>query len=222
MSTFDSISALSPQTQAATNTAKSSATDLDIDDFLTLMTAQLKNQDPTEPLDSTAFVAQLAEFGTVSGIQSMEVSLDSLSESLRSSQALQGATLVGRDVVVAADSIVFTSGDTVQGELTIPEGTANVTFTVKDASGQIVRHIDIPAGAGTTGFVWDGLDDSGIAVGSGTYRLEAVANVGGSAEAVEIALTGRVSSVTIDASGGLTLNTATLGSLALADIRRVM
>ena len=79
----------------ATAQSKKSATTLDINDFLTLMSTQLNNQDPLKPLDSTAFVAQLAQFGTVSGIQSMQASLATLSDSLRASQALSGATLVG-------------------------------------------------------------------------------------------------------------------------------
>lgn len=222
MSTTDPIAALSAQTQATANASKKKASDLGIDDFLALMTAQLKNQDPMKPLDSTEFVAQLAQFGTVSGVQNMQTSLTDLSNSLRSSQALQGTSLVGRDVIAAAESVTVAAGDTVRGELTIPEGTSSVKFTIKDSSGQIVRHVDMPPTAGTSTFVWDGLDDRGVPVTSGTYDLEAVANIGGSSEAVDVMLTGRVSSVTIDAAGSLTLNTAALGPLSLADVRRVM
>lgn len=222
MSTTDPIAALAAQTQASVNASKKNATDLGIDDFLALMTAQLKNQDPMKPLDSTEFVAQLAQFGTVSGVQNMQTSLTNLTESMRSAQALQGTTLVGHDVLAPAQSVSVATGDTVRGELEIPDGTASVKFVVTDGSGQIVRHISVPATAGTAGFTWDGLDDRGVAVPTGTYDLGAVANVGGTNQAMEVMLTGRVSSVTIDASGGLTLNTAALGPLALADVRRVM
>ncbi len=75
MSSTDPLAALATQSQAAANAQKKKATDLGIDDFLALMTAQLKNQDPMKPLDSTEFVAQLAQFGTVSGVQSMQASL---------------------------------------------------------------------------------------------------------------------------------------------------
>lgn len=86
MSTTDPIAALAAQTQAALAAAqaKKSASNLGIDDFLTLMTTQLKNQDPMKPLEGTEFVAQLAQFGTVSGIQQMQGSVETLASSLRS------------------------------------------------------------------------------------------------------------------------------------------
>ncbi len=222
MTSTDPIAALAAQTQASANASKKKATDLGIEDFLALMTAQLKNQDPMKPLDSTEFVAQLAQFGTVSGVQNMQTSLTNLTESMRSAQALQGTTLVGHDVLAPADSVSVVTGETIRGELEIPDGTASVKFVVTDSSGQIVRHISVPATAGTAAFTWDGLDDRGVAVPTGNYDLDAVANVGGTNQAMEVMMNGRVSSVTIDASGSLTLNTAALGPLSLADVRRVM
>src|SRR5262245_2813270 len=101
MSTTDPIAALAAKTQAALASAqtKKSANNLGIDDFLTLMTAQLKNQDPMKPLEGTEFVSQLAQFGSVSGIQSMQKSIESLASSLRSQQVMNGTTLVGHDVL---------------------------------------------------------------------------------------------------------------------------
>jgi len=223
MSSTDPIAALASQTQVAATASKKKATDLGIDDFLALMTAQLKNQDPMKPLDSTEFVAQLAQFGTVSGVQNMQASLANLTQSLRSAQALQGTSLVGHDVLAPASSVTVAAGEPVRGALDVPEGTAAIQMAVKDASGQVIRNITLPANAGRTEFVWDGLDDQGTPVPSGNYQFNAVANVGGQNQSLEVLLTGRVSSVTIDASGtGLTLNTAALGSLSLADVRRVM
>lgn len=223
MSTTDIINSLASQTQAAANSAKSSATDLGIEDFLALMTAQLKNQDPLKPLDSTEFVAQLAQFGTVSGVQAMQDSLSTLSDSLRSAQALQGTALVGHDVLTAADSITIGAGESVQGAIEVPDGASSVQIAVTDSSGQLVRTLTLPTSAGTTDFTWDGLDDQGAAAAAGTYTFTSIANVGGSSESIETQLAARVSSVTIDAAGtGLTLNTASLGSVALSDVRRVM
>ena len=223
MTSTDPIAALASQTQAADKASQKKATDLGIEDFLSLMTAQLRNQDPMKPLDSTEFVAQLAQFGTVSGVQSMQTSLANLTESLRSAQALQGTSLVGRDVLAPAQSVTVAAGSTVRGALDLPVGTASVQLAVKDSSGQVVRNMTLPPGSGTLEFEWDGLDGQGVPVPSGTYQINAVANVGGKNESLPVLLAGRVSSVTIDASGsGLTLNTAALGALSLADIRRVM
>lgn len=223
MSTTDPIAALAAQTQASVNASKKSATDLGIDDFLALMTAQLKNQDPMKPLDSTEFVAQLAQFGTVSGVQEMQNSLGALTESLRSAQALQGTSLVGHDVLAAADTATVVSGESVRGALEIPTGTSSIKLTVSDSSGQVVRHITVPANAGLREFVWDGLDDRGEPAAGGTYEFTAVASIGGTNESLQPYLASRVASVTIDAAGtGLTLNTNSLGALALSDVRRVM
>lgn len=223
MASTDPIAALAAQTQAAANASKKKATDLGIDDFLALMTAQLKNQDPMKPLDSTEFVAQLAQFGTVSGVQSMQTSLTNLTDSMRSAQALQGTSLVGHDVLAPASSATVPAGGSVRGAVDVPAGTASVQMVVKDASGQVVRNVSFAPTSGSHDFVWDGMDDRGAAAPAGTYTFSAVANVGGTNQALEVLLSGRVSSVSIDASGaGLTLNTAALGTLPLGVVRRVM
>jgi flagellar hook assembly protein FlgD len=67
--------------------------------FLTMMLAQLKNQDPLKPLEPSEFLGQLAQFSTVTGVQEMQKSLGTMVDSLRSSQALEGANFVGRQVL---------------------------------------------------------------------------------------------------------------------------
>lgn len=87
--TTDPIAAYAAQTQAAAiaaANAKKKDNSLGIDEFLTLMTAQLKNQDPMKPLEGTEFISQLATFGTVSGVKEMGASLETLAASLRATQ----------------------------------------------------------------------------------------------------------------------------------------
>src|SRR5687768_9839455 len=123
--TTDPIAAYAAQTQAAQAAAqaKKNGNTLGIDEFLTLMTAQLKNQDPMKPLEGTEFISQLATFGTVSGVQEMSTSMEALATSLRSTQTLNGSSMVGRDILVEADSLTHTQGGTVSGELDVPAGT---------------------------------------------------------------------------------------------------
>jgi len=137
----DPLAAYAAQTQAAqaSKTKHKTTADLDVNDFLTLMTTQLKNQDPLKPMDSTAFVGQLAQFGTVSGIQSMQTSLGTLSDSLRASQTLSGTSLVGHDVLAPGTKAILGSSDTVQGAFDVPENAVNLKVTITDASGQTVR-----------------------------------------------------------------------------------
>lgn len=223
--TNDPIATFAAQTQAALAAAqkKKSAGNLGIEDFLTLMTTQLKNQDPMKPLEGTEFVAQLAQFGAVSGIQQMQGSIETLAGSLRSTQAVNGATLVGRDVLARADSFVLTPGSPVKGEVEVPSGASSLQIRITDSSGAVVRELKMVPTAGTNSFTWDGLRADGTAAEAGEYDIEAIASDGSDHLSLDIVMAGRVSSVTIDAQGtGLTLNTSALGSVAMADVRRVM
>jgi flagellar basal-body rod modification protein FlgD len=225
MSITDPLATYATQTQTALAAAqaKKSANSLGIDDFLTLMTTQLKNQDPMKPLEGTEFVAQLAQFGAVSGIQQMQTSIETLATSLRSTQVLNGATLVGHDVLATADSFALTQGVAIGGEIDVPAGTSSLEVRITDSSGQVVRAISVPPTTGTQTFSWDGLRQDGTAADSGEYKIEAIAAIGGTNESLEVLMAGKVASVTIDSAGtGLTLNTSALGSIAMANVRRVM
>jgi flagellar basal-body rod modification protein FlgD len=94
---------------------------------------------------------------------------------------------------------------------------------ITDSNGDLVRSMNVPVTNGTAAFSWDGLRSNGAAAASGTYDIEAIAKVGTSSESLNVLLSGRVSSVSIAPNGaGLTLNTTALGSVAMADVRRVM
>jgi flagellar basal-body rod modification protein FlgD len=191
-------------------------------EFLELMIAQLKNQDPFKAMDPTQFLGQLAQFGTVSGIQEMQNAFGTLSDSMRSSQVLDGATMVGREILVASDAGALPAEGSLRGALEVPEGTNALQINVRDAAGTLVRRMTLPTTAGLNDFSWDGIADNGVRAPAGTYSFEAIANVGGKPASLETLLAGRVASVTIDATTGLTLNTNGLGSRSLSDVRRVM
>lgn len=191
-------------------------------EFLELMIAQLKNQDPFKAMDPSQFLGQLAQFGTVSGIQEMQQAFGSFAEAMRSSQVLDGATMVGRDVLVAADEATLGETGGVRGAIDVPAGVSDVQVNVLDASGQLVRRITLPNAPGLTDFTWDGAMDNGTRAPAGAYTFEAVASAGGQTGSLEMMLSSRVSSVTIDGARGLQLNTATLGVHSLSDVRRVM
>ena len=191
-------------------------------EFLKLMLAQMKNQDPFKPTDPTQFLSQLAQFSTVTGIQNMQSSVEGLADSLRSTQVLNGTSLVGHDVLAPATVDTIEAGGTVKGALDVPKGAAAVQVTIKDGSGALVRRISLTPADGMQEFNWDGLDNSGNAVPAGQYTFEAIAAVGGENKALDPLLTSRVASVTIDPkNGSLTLNTST-GAVPLTEVRRVL
>jgi flagellar basal-body rod modification protein FlgD len=206
----------------AAGSTRKSASSLGVADFLTLMTTQLKNQDPFKPLDGTEMVAQLAQFGTVSGVQQMNTTLGALSDSLRSSQALSGSTMVGHEIIAPASSASYNGQQPLVCAVQVPTGTSSVTATITDSSGQVIRHISVPADSGQQGFVWDGKTDGGAQAAAGNYAIAAIANTGGTGVSLATSVAARVTSVSLDATGaGLTLNTPELGAVALSKVTQI-
>jgi hypothetical protein len=117
------------------------------EDFLTLMVAQLENQDPTKPLDNMQFMGQLAQFGTVSGIQELNEAFGGLSAALGSNQALQAASLVGRDVVTVRMSVSCRSTRRADGEAVLALD-ATVAFDSATSAGSF--YVQDMAGASST------------------------------------------------------------------------
>jgi flagellar basal-body rod modification protein FlgD len=193
------------------------------DQFITLMLAQIKNQDPLKPLEPAEFLGQLAQFSTVTGIQEMGSSVSDLVGSMRSSQALSGANLVGRDVLAPGDTAVFDGTTPVRAAVEAPSGAERIDFVVRDASGAVVRRAQVqPSVSGVTEMAWDGRADNGTVMPAGAYRIEALSRFGARGESAQVLLRSRVDSVTLDAAGGgIVLNTPN-GSLPLGAVRRVM
>ena len=222
MNVSDPINALASQSNVASSALKA-RDKLDQNSFLKLMITQFRNQDPTKPQDPTAFLGQLAQFSTVSGIQDMQTSLSTLSDSLRSTQMLDGTVMVGHQVLARSDTNIYTAGGIMNGALDVPAGATSVQVSVKDSAGQLVRSMTVPAQQGLMDFAWDGVTDRGSQAATGRYSVSAVANVNGSSASVPVLMSSRVDSVTIDPkSNQLTLNTSSIGSISLGDVRRLM
>jgi flagellar basal-body rod modification protein FlgD len=190
-------------------------------EFLQLMLAQLKNQDPFKAMDPSQFLGQLAQFGTVTGIQDMQAAFTSLSDAMRSSQVLDGASMVGRDVLVPSDTVTLHADGTVKGSIDVPKGLTGLTVNIRDGAGALVRRMTLPTDSGNHEFTWDGLRDDGTRAAAGDYDIEAIGSLDGQSGSLEMLFASRVNSVTIDSSG-LVLNTNDLGARPLSDVRRVM
>ncbi len=208
-----------PQAEAERTSGK-----LGQDEFLQLMVTQLKNQDPFKPMESGEFLSQLAQFGTVSGIQDLETSFSQLSTSLVSNQAMQASSLIGRSVLAAIGSGLLEAGGELRGAVDLPASTENVTVQIRNSAGQLLRSLDLgPQPGGMVQFAWDGRDDQGNQVKAGTYLVNAIAGIEGQDEAVESMLYSRVDSVSIDANKqSLTLNLEGAGPLDLSEVRQIM
>src|SRR5277367_1395155 len=151
-------------TSSGTGGAASAAsgTTLGGTDFLTLMLAQLKNQDPTSPVDSNTFLSQLAQLSEVQGITSLNTSFSALSSSLSSSQALQASSLLGHQAQVASSTATLAAGATVTGAVNVPQNTSQVTLSITDSSGALVSEINLGAqSTGLANFSWNGTTGNG-------------------------------------------------------------
>ena len=204
-------------------TSASGGQTLGEDDFLQLLVTQLQNQDPTNPQDNSAFVAQLAQFSSLQGIQTLNTSVNNIASSFTSSQALQASSMVGRSVIVPTSQAVVDTTKTFTGTATVPSSVSDVTLKISDSTGKVVRTIDMGAqSAGNASFAWDGKDDSGTLLSSGTYTFAATAPISGTATALTTNLQATVSSVTLGQNGGeMMLNLAGLGSIALSKVQTI-
>src|ERR1700738_2942928 len=156
-SSSSSSSSATTGTGAAANSATLGGTN-----FLTLMLAQLKNQDPTSPVDSNTFLTQLAQLSTVQGITQLTTSFSTLSSSLPPSQALQASSLLGHHVLVNSTTANLAANGTVTGAVNVPQTTSQVLLNVKDSAGVLVRQINLGAHAtGLASFSWDGKAGNG-------------------------------------------------------------
>ena len=220
------MSSIDPNTLAAILGQKGGAdaskkpAELGQNQFLTLMLAQLRNQDPMKPADPTQFLSQLAQFSQVTSTQNVEARITELTDSLRSTQVLNGTNLVGHDILARTDTATFTTGTTLRGAVEMPEGASSAQVEVRDSAGQLIRRFVIPATQGTNEFSWDGYASDGTQALSGTYEIKITAGISGKNVSLDPMLYSRVSSVTMDSSG-LVLNTG-VGAVELDDVQRVM
>jgi flagellar basal-body rod modification protein FlgD len=206
----------------AASTTAASIGGLTMSNFLTLMTAQLKNQDPLNPTDSNQFLQQLSGLSTVEGISQLNTSLTTLSNSMLSSQALTSASLVGKGILASASSAYYTSGQPMTGAVQVPSGASNVVLSITNSGGALVDQIGVPASAGLQSFSWGGTTSNGQAAPSGSYSIAASAQVGGTAQSANTLISGTVTSVTLGAAGvSPTLNTLQLGPVALSAVQQI-
>jgi flagellar basal-body rod modification protein FlgD len=207
----------------SSTTPKRQATkELGQEQFLELMMAQLKNQDPMKPMQNGEFLSQMAQFGTVNGIQDLQKTFSGLASSLQSNQALMASSLVGRSVLAPAASAQVAAGSRLLGATDLAQPATNVVVNVTDAAGALVKRIDLgPQSAGEVRFQWDGTLSNGAPAPAGRYTLSAQAQNGRETLALNTLLEARVDSVSLGGANGLSLNLAGLGPVNLADVRQI-
>jgi flagellar basal-body rod modification protein FlgD len=181
----------------------------------------MKNQDPLNPMDNAQVTSQMAQLSTVSGIDKVNSTLKALTDSMSAGQALNATGMIGRGALVPGSSIELNGGKAVAG-LDLPQGADSVKVSIKDGANALVRTIQLGAQkSGVVPVAWDGLDDAGKALPSGSYKISAETVSGEKATPVNTLSFGMIAGVA-PGSGGAKLDVGKLGMFNLSDIKQVM
>ena len=194
------------------------------EDFLSLLTKQLSQQDPFKPVSNDQMIAQMASFATVDGIGKMNKQFESLNSSMTSNQALQASSLVGRDVLVPGAAGLKKDNAGMAAMVKVPKSVDNLMIRIEDEHGQLVRTFD--AGAKSTGDTridWDGKDQNGNPLPGGKYKVKAAGLIDGASKDFDVSTYANVNSVLLGkGNGNVLLNLAGFDSpVRLAEVLEV-
>jgi len=225
-STFDSTLAslgIARSTTSATTAATSNAsTTLNQADFLTLMTAQMKNQDPFNPVDNTQMIAQMAQMSSVAGITQMNTTLSGIATKLGATTTADALSYVGKNVLTAGSTAYARTTGGITGAVELGAASTETNVTISDASGQVLKTIALGAQpAGTVSYDWDGNNDAGTSAGTGPYTVSVAATNNGTDVTATGLVWAPVESVSLPASGTPVLQVTGLGSVDLTAVRKV-
>lgn len=211
------LDAMNPKTSGAQSTADEAQ-----DRFLTLLVTQMKNQDPLNPMDNAQVTSQLAQLSTVTGIDKLNSTVQSLMGSYQTSQSLQAASLIGTGVLAPGNQTGLSEKQALFG-VEFPSDVDSAIVEIRDASGNLVQTIDLPKQtAGSQPIIWNGQKSDGTAAADGTYMFKVKATLAGKpVETTELQF-GMVTTVTTAAGQPVKLNIPGLGELDLSDIRQYL
>lgn len=224
----DLLNAVNPTKKPATAGSVEEATDK----FMTLLVTQLKNQDPLNPLDNAQITSQLAQLSTVTGVNKLNTTLESLKASYQSSESLQAANMIGHGVLVEGDRVYLADGKSILG-VELDSAADQVDLIITDpTTGKDIETIKLGKNdAGVIPIAWDGVldpnnvdaDGKPVTLKNGEYLIRVVATRGG--EELDDARTlsfDSVASVTTNAKDGVKLNLPTKGVVSMADIKQIL
>ena len=159
--------------QALSGTANTTNKELDRDAFLKLLTTQMQAQDPLNPMDNTQFVSQLSQVTSLERLESMSSSLNTLAMSTASNTSAQMVSFIGKNIDIARSDITLDgSGQHTPARLALADDASQITISIKDDSGKIVRTIEMGRNeAGEVDLEWDGLADDGSPLEEGNYTI---------------------------------------------------
>ncbi|SAL40151.1 flagellar basal body rod modification protein [Caballeronia arvi] len=213
----------SSASSSSSATGAQSATELQ-NTFLTLLVTQLKNQDPTNPADSSQMTSQLAQINTVTGIGQLNTSLSSLATQLSAGQQTQAALLIGSNVLAAGNAMTVSSGASSSFGVQLANDVSDLQIVVKNSSGQIVNTLDLGAqGAGVVPVTgWKPVDSKGNTLADGSYTITAQGTINGQQATATTLSASQVQSVVQMTGGAPGLKLANGSTVALTSVASIL
>ncbi len=171
-------------------------------DFMTLLVAQIQNQDPMSPMDNAEFTGQLTQFSMLDDMDAMNSKLDDnilVGQSINNTAML---SLVGKDVTVAGDA-AWVDADGVSQSMVASDGPGTATVEVKDETGTVVATYTTQVAAGLSDISWDGKLENGDAAPEGRYTLDVSIEEDGAPVGFTTLMTGAVESLRYENNAGV-------------------
>ncbi|CAB3724513.1 MULTISPECIES: flagellar hook capping FlgD N-terminal domain-containing protein [Achromobacter] len=230
MTTVDQNTSAAGLAQAQSN-ANNSVTSQGLQDqFLKLLTTQLQNQDPLNPMQNAELTSQLAQIATVEGISNLKSTIQAISGQIDVSQSMNAVSMIGKGVLIPGNKIKLgVDGDNAAERVATPYGldlqsdAQKVQIRIADANGAVVRTIEM--GEQKTGVYtldWDGKNDNGVPLEPGAYTASVLATDGdGKKVNAEVLSYGQVKSVAYS-TNGLRLDLGLEGQTSMLDVRKVI
>ena len=214
---FDLINATGQQDKSLT----ASSIKEQQDRFLNLLVTQLKNQDPLNPMDNAQMTSQLAQMSTVSGIEKLNATLNTLLENLGYTQSMEASALIGKSVLVAGDQLTLGENGA-YGGVKLEANADKVILKILNSAGQVVQSQDLGAReAGVFNFAWDGKADDGSTAAAGNYKFTVEAAQGGKPVNVGALQLNMVSAL-VRSGNSFLLDLGSLGRLDFKDVQQII
>jgi flagellar basal-body rod modification protein FlgD len=217
---IDAVNASSSAYGTATAKAAASAAEEMSDRFMTLFLAQLRNQDPLNPMENAEMTSQLAQMNMVSGLEQLNATMQTLLGSYGEALSLQAANLIGKNVLVPGDQLALTEEGGLFGlDLDLPAD--KVEISIMDANGvEVARQSLGQLDAGSQAFYWDGTDQNGDIASPGTYRFSVLASLAGESVNARALQVGTVSAL-IRGNDGFVIEVTGVGNVTLDNVKQV-
>lgn len=212
--------------ESASTSKKKNSEELN-SNFMKLLLAQMKNQDPTNPMKNNELTSHLAQINTLEGIEKLNTTLGSIVGQINNNQSVQASALIGRGVMIPGDTILVGSKEngsvsTSKYGIELERPADSVKVTIIDKQGGVVRQIDLGAlEAGVHNFTWDGTKEDGAIAEDGAYKITIEASSKGGPSVFQQLRYAEVRGITRDADGAK-LDLGRIGAVTMDQIRQIL